>query len=238
MKQQAGSGSGGGLGSNGIQQALQRLNGTLTTLQRSIDKLVSGKYTGGQGTAYVPFVAARQAFRTRTAAQWHSRVMSEDQLLRANLDPPTYGRAVFDPQRLHYLKTSPTLAALRRPSGQGSLAGGTTMSPQMKAGLRMGAGLAFGTIAGGVENYAQATGNQGLATGAGFVKNIGLGAAMGAMSPIPGGTLIGAAVGALNAAFEELARRAKEAASALSEQHQRVFSGQKVDNALADMFRD
>lgn len=111
------------------------------------------------------------------------------------------------------------------------------MSPQMKAGLRMGAGLAFGTLAGGVENYAQATGNQGLATGAGFVKNIGLGAAMGAMSPIPGGTLIGAAVGALNSAFEELARRAREAASALDEQHKRIFSGQKVDNALADMFR-
>lgn len=47
--------------------------------------------------------------------------------------------------------------------------GGARMSRQMKANLRMGAGLAFGTIAGGVEQYAQATGNQSLATGAGFV---------------------------------------------------------------------
>lgn len=111
------------------------------------------------------------------------------------------------------------------------------MSPQMRANLRMGAGLAFGTIAGGVENYAQATGNQGLATGAGFVKNIGYGAAAGAMMGGPIGAVIGGSVGALNSAFEELARRAREAASALDEQHKRIFSGQKVDNALADMFR-
>lgn len=111
------------------------------------------------------------------------------------------------------------------------------MSPRMKANLRMGAGLAFGTIAGGVENYAQATGNQGLATGAGFVKNIGYGAAAGALLGGPIGAVIGGSVGALNSAFEELARRAREAASALDEQHKRIFSGQKVDNALADMFR-
>lgn len=43
------------------------------------------------------------------------------------------------------------------------------MTPQMKANLRMGASFAFGTIAGGVANYAQATGNQDLATGANFV---------------------------------------------------------------------
>ena len=47
--------------------------------------------------------------------------------------------------------------------------GSTRMSRQMKANLRMGAGLAFGTIAGGVENYAQAPGIQGLATGARLV---------------------------------------------------------------------
>ena len=115
--------------------------------------------------------------------------------------------------------------------------GSTRMSRQMKANLRMGAGLAFGTIAGGVENYAQATGNQGLATGAGFVKNIGYGAAAGALMGGPIGAVIGGSVGALNAAFDELARRAREAASALDEQHKRIFSGQKVDNALADMFR-
>lgn len=115
--------------------------------------------------------------------------------------------------------------------------GSTRMSRQMRANLRMGAGLAFGAIAGGVENYAQATGNQGLATGAGFVKNIGYGAAAGALMGGPIGAVIGGSVGALNSAFEELARRAREAASALDEQHKRIFSGQKVDNALADMFR-
>lgn len=118
--------------------------------------------------------------------------------------------------------------------------GGTTiaapMSNQMKANLKMGAGLAFGTIAGGVENYAQASGNQGLATGASFVKNIGLGASTGAFIGGLPGALIGAGVGTLNAAFEELARRAREAASALEDQHKRIFSGQRVDNALADMF--
>ena len=107
----------------------------------------------------------------------------------------------------------------------------------MKANLRMGAGLAFGTIAGGVENYAQATGNQGLATGAGFVKNIGYGAAAGALMGGPIGAVIGGSVGALNAAFEELSKRADEAAAALGEQQKRIFSGQKVDNALADIFR-
>ena len=53
----------------------------------------------------------------------------------------------------------------------------------------------------------------------------------------PIGAAIGGSVGALTAAFDELARRAREAASALDEQHKRIFSGQKVDNALADMFR-
>ena len=50
-----------------------------------------------------------------------------------------------------------------------SEASGARMSPRTRANLRMGAGLAFGTIAGGVESYAQATGNQDLATGAKFV---------------------------------------------------------------------
>lgn len=107
----------------------------------------------------------------------------------------------------------------------------------MKANLRMGAGLAFGTIAGGVENYAQATGNQGLATGANFVQQIGYNSAVGGMMGGPVGAIIGGATGALTAAFDELARRAREAAAALDQQHKRIFSGQSVDNALADMFR-
>lgn len=111
------------------------------------------------------------------------------------------------------------------------------MTPQMKANLRMGAGLAFGTIAGGVQQYAQATGNQSLATGANFVQNAGYGMATGALMGGPIGAAIGGAVGVLTAAFDELARSAKEAASALDAQHSRIFSGQKVDVALADMFR-
>ena len=112
--------------------------------------------------------------------------------------------------------------------------GSTRMSRQMKANLRMGAGLAFGTIAGGVENYAQATGNQGLATGAGFVKNIGYGAAAGAMVGGPIGAAIGGSVGALNAAFEELARRARDTADALEDQAARVRSGRRFDIELKD----
>lgn len=41
----------------------------------------------------------------------------------------------------------------------------------------------------------------------------------------PIGAAIGGSVGALTAAFDELARRAREAASALDEQHKRIFSG-------------
>lgn len=48
---------------------------------------------------------------------------------------------------------------------------------------------------------------------------MGYGAAAGAMLGGPVGAAIGGATGALTAAFEELARRAREAASALEEQH-------------------
>ena len=106
---------------------------------------------------------------------------------------------------------------------------GGKMTPQMKENLRMGAGLVFGTIAGGIENYAQATGNKGLATGAGFVKNIGYGAAAGALVGGPIGAVIGGSVGALNAAFEELAGRARDAAEALEGQAARVRSGRRFD---------
>lgn len=108
------------------------------------------------------------------------------------------------------------------------------MSRQTKANLRMGAGLAFGTIAGGVGNYAQATGNQGLATGAGFVQNIGYGAATGALVGGPIGAVIGGSVGALTAAFDELARRARDTADAFEEQAARVRSGRRFDIELKD----
>ena len=111
---------------------------------------------------------------------------------------------------------------------------GQKLTPEAKANLRMGAGLVFGTIAGGIENYAQATGNKGLATGAGFVKNIGYGAAAGAMVGGPIGAVIGGSVGALNAAFEELAGRARDAAEALEGQAARVRSGRRFDIQMKD----
>ena len=109
---------------------------------------------------------------------------------------------------------------------------------QIRANWRMGAGLVFGTIAGGVENYAQATDNQGLAAGAGYVKNMGYGAATGALMGGPIGAAIGASVGALNQAFELLASKARDAAEALDEQHKRIFSGQTVDRHVREVFRD
>lgn len=54
----------------------------------------------------------------------------------------------------------------------------------------------------------------------------------------PIGAAIGGSVGALTAAFDELARRAREAASALDEQHKRIFSGQTVDRSVREVFRD
>lgn len=52
LKQQQQSGQG-GVGGGGVQQALQRLNTTLTNLQRSIDKLAAqqGKQTGSSPAA-------------------------------------------------------------------------------------------------------------------------------------------------------------------------------------------
>lgn len=55
-QQQASSGSNGGLGNGGIQQVLQRLNTTLTNLQRSIDKLAGqqGKQGNSPGANRMP----------------------------------------------------------------------------------------------------------------------------------------------------------------------------------------
>lgn len=130
--------------------------------------------------------------------------------------------------RKNYIKTNPLLSREAQERGR------MPMTRQMKAGLKMGAGLAFGTIAGGVENYAEATGQTGLKKGANLVKNVGMGAAMGAMTPVPGGALIGATIGALNSAFEELADRARDAAEALEGQAGRVKSGRRFDIQMKD----
>lgn len=117
-----------------------------------------------------------------------------------------------------------------------SQAGGR-MVPEQKAQLRNVSQLAFGVVAGGAADYFEATGNKTAAKAAGLVSNVGMSAAMGGMMGGPVGAGIGAVTGLLTSAFEELARRAREAAAALDEQHRRIFSGQNVDNALADMFR-
>lgn len=291
LKQQQQSGQG-GVGGGGVQQALQRLNATLTNLQRSIDKLAGqqGK-AGGRGTpvffGQAPRAAAgRPAAVSRTSPLqigaelrsvqrglidafglsrrggpsaelrpvlaelrgfqrhgWTGRRLWERldaydnfsavESWQAREGSPSAFQDRINRYRRQQIASSPILAREAR----GQAAGPSRMSRQTKANLRMGAGLAFGAIAGGVGNYAQATGNQGLATGAGFVQNIGYGAATGALVGGPIGAVIGGATGALTAAFDELARRAREAASALAEQHKRIFSGQSVDNALADMFR-
>ena len=66
------------------------------------------------------------------------------------------------------------------------------------------------------------------------MKNIGYGAAAGAMVGGPIGAVIGGSVGALNAAFEELAGRARDAAEALEGQAARVRSGRRFDIEMKD----
>ena len=306
LKQQQGaSGGNGGLGNGGIQQALQRLNTTLTNLQRSIDKLYvkqgknnvisSGSVYALSGSGafkaslYTP--KEKMDFSSRAVKMFKEADKNSEEYkkfknlrderlaynrIKRDLNPPSrrslrtssgnvvtaQASTIQGRYRLQNIETwkgntlSQSTISNRQnlmtnsPSVKQELegrhrlqnietwkGGGQKLTPEAKENLRMGAGLVFGTVAGGIENYAQATGNQGLATGAGFVKNIGYGAAAGALVGGPIGAVIGGSVGALNSAFEELARRAREAASALDEQHKRIFSGQKVDNALADMFR-
>ena len=67
--------------------------------------------------------------------------------------------------------------------------------------MRLGSALAFTALAGGVENYAEATGSKGLQKAAGAMQNIGMGAATGALVGGPVGALIGGGIGALNTAF-------------------------------------
>lgn len=83
--------------------------------------------------------------------------------------------------------------------------------------------LAFGVVAGGAQQYFEATGQENSARIAGFASNIGMGAAMGGIMGGPVGAGIGAAAGLLTSAFEELTKSAKEAATALEEQKKAVI---------------
>ena len=100
--------------------------------------------------------------------------------------------------------------------------------------MRLGSALAFTALAGGVENYAEATGSKGLQKAAGAMQNIGMGAATGALVGGPVGALIGGGIGALNSAFAELADRARESAEALADQAVRVKSGRRFDIDMKD----
>ena len=111
------------------------------------------------------------------------------------------------------------------------------MSRAQRAQLKYGARFAFGIVAGGAQNYFEQTGQHGAATAAGFASNIGMGAAMGGMMGGPVGAGIGAAAGLLTSAFEELTRKAKDAASALEQQSKSMMSSQNVDNKLYSYFQ-
>ena len=130
--------------------------------------------------------------------------------------------------RKNYIKTNPLLARESQDPGR------MPMSRQMKAQLRLGSALAFTALAGGVENYAEATGQTGLKKGANLVSNVGMGAATGALVGGPVGALIGGGIGVLNTAFQELADRARDAADALADQAGRVRSGRRFDLQMKD----
>lgn len=115
------------------------------------------------------------------------------------------------------------------------------MSPGGKAMGRLIGGMVIGQLAGGVSNYAESTGNTGVAKTISAAGNVAQGAFTGAAigSIIPGvGTGIGAGIGAtialVNSGLEELAERAREAAEAMGGQEARVKSGRLFDIQMRD----
>lgn len=65
--------------------------------------------------------------------------------------------------RKNYIKSNPLLAREAQAPGR------MPMTRQMKAQLRLGSALAFTALAGGIENYADATGQTGLRKGANLI---------------------------------------------------------------------
>lgn len=106
---------------------------------------------------------------------------------------------------------------------------------------RLIGGMVIGQLAGGVSNYAEATGNKGVAKTISAAGNVAQGAFAGAAigSIIPGlGTAAGAGIGAtialVNSGLQELADRARDAAEALGGQEGRVKSGRLFDIQMRD----
>ena len=115
------------------------------------------------------------------------------------------------------------------------------LSPSGRAMGQLIGGMVIGQLAGGVSNFAEATGNTGVAKTISAAGNMAQGAFAGAAvgSIIPGlGTAAGAGIGAtialVNSGLQELADRARDAAEALGGQEGRVKSGRLFDIQMRD----
>lgn len=177
-------------------------------------------------------------FIRRVGTQLTPKMYGVNSRGQIDVTPATYSFANWQKQinaaRRAQIANNPLLNR-EKMAGAGGVVPG--MSPMQRANMKNIGRMAFGVVVGGAQNYFEATGNTGAATAAGFASNIGMGAAMGGMMGGPVGAGIGAAAGLLNSAFEELTRRAKEAASALEQQGKAVFNAQQVDNNLHDYFQ-
>lgn len=177
-------------------------------------------------------------FIRKVGTQLTPRMYGVNSRGQVDVTPATYSFANWQKQineaRRNQIANNPLLNR-EKIAGTGGMAPG--MARMQRAQMKNLGRMAFGVVAGGAQNYFEATGNQGAATAAGFASNIGMGAAMGGMMGGPVGAVIGVAAGTLTSAFEELTRRAKEAASALEQQGKAVLQGQQVDNKLYDYFQ-
>lgn len=177
-------------------------------------------------------------FIRRVGTQLTPKMYGVNSRGQIDVTPATYSFANWQKQineaRRNQIANNPLLNR-EKMMGTGGMTPG--MARMQRAQMKNLGRMAFGVVAGGAQNYFEATGNQGAATVAGFASNIGMGAAMGGMMGGPVGAGIGVAAGILTSAFEELTKRAKEAAAALEQQSKAVMQGQQVDNKLYDYFQ-
>lgn len=106
------------------------------------------------------------------------------------------------------------------------------ISPMTRMGVRLGAGI----VMGGLSEYAQATGNEGLSKGLSFGSNVATYAGMGMMFG-PQGAAIGAMFGAAKSGLDMLTESAKNAAAALDNQAARVSGAAGTDKTVYEFFR-